>query len=237
MHGDGAVASPQYVGDRGAGGTGAARERLADAALEDPGADGVRRGLAPEADVGAVGEDGGVLDLGPKRSDVERVRVGDPDRALWVADRDVLEAEGPSSGFQFALPVRRSSRKAGRCEVRPAHVDRARRRAGDRRADLAGPRLDAERVGLGPPVAPEVEDRLARPVPRQLRLAAVRVEDRQPRDEARLRGLVEHQHAVAAGPEVRVAQPLDLARGQALLLEDEVVVAQGLPLLEAHSWR
>ena len=49
---------------------------------------------------------------------------------------------------------------------------------------------------------------------------------------------VEQQHPVGADPEMRVAEPLDPLRvelpGKVLRLEDQVVVAQRLPLLEFH---
>ena len=55
-HGHGRVAAAQHVRDRGAGRAGAGGERLADAALEDPRADAVRRQLGVPGDVRAVGE-------------------------------------------------------------------------------------------------------------------------------------------------------------------------------------
>src|SRR5919204_233642 len=63
------------VGHGGPARAGAARERLADAALEDPGADRVRGELAPEARVGAVREQRRALDLRPGAGQVERVEL------------------------------------------------------------------------------------------------------------------------------------------------------------------
>ncbi len=59
---------------------------------------------------------------------------------------------------------------------------------------------------LGPAAVAQVEDRLARAVARQLGLRAVGVEDPQARDEARLVGRRELEHAVGADAEVAVAQ-------------------------------
>ena len=114
------------------------------------------------------------------------------------------------------------------------------RRARDRRADLPRRGLDRERVGVRPAAAAQVEDRLAGAVARQLGLRAVGVEDPQPRDEAGLRRRRELEHAVGAGAEVAVAEPRAPAsgvssNGERVALDDQVVVAQGLPLLEAHG--
>ena len=121
----------------------------------------------------------------------------------------------------------------------PAHVDRAGQLAGDRRPDRPGDGADRELVLVGPAVAAQVEDRLAGAVAGELGLGAVGVEDPQLGDELRVLAAREQQDPVGADPEMRVAEPLDPLRGQLpgqpLCLEDQVVVAQRLPLLEFHG--
>ena len=95
-----------------------------------------------------------------------------------------------------------------------AHLDRAGQLAGDRRRDRPGRRSGSRSLRVGPAVAAQVEDRLAGPVAGELGLGAVRVEDPQLGDELRVLAAREQQHPVGADPEVRVAEPLDPARGQ-----------------------
>ncbi len=132
-------------------------------------------------------------------------------------------------------PPEGKSLEAGRG---PAHLDRAGQLAGDRRRDRPGDGADREGVLVGPAVPAQVEDRLARPVAGQLGLGAVGVEDPQLGDELGVLAAREQQHPVGADPEVRVAEPLDPLRvqlpGKVLRLDDQVVVAQRLPLLESH---
>ena len=94
-------------------------------------------------------------------------------------------------------------------------------------------------VGVGPAVAPQVEDRLAGPVARELGLGAVGVEDPQLGDELGVLAAREQQHPVGADPEMGVAEPLRPAprvssQGSVVRLDDQVVVAERLPLLESH---
>src|SRR5262245_31878641 len=208
------------MGDGGSRGTRTRGQRLAHSAFEDAGADGMRVELGPERDVGAIGEDRRVLDAWADLLQVDRVRVVDADRALRVADLDVLEREA----LDGSSAVFGSLREVLALELRAAHVDAAGGRPGDRGPDLPGERLDAERVRLGPAVAAQVHDRLAGAVAGQLRLAAVGVEDAQAGDVAGLVGRREQEHAVASRTEVRVAQPSDLLRVEFGALEDEVVV-------------
>ncbi len=67
--------------------------------------------------------------------------------------------------------------------------------------------LDREGVGVGPTVTAQVEDRLPRPVARELGLGAVRIEDPQRGDELGVVAAREQQHPVGADPEVRIAEP------------------------------
>src|SRR4051794_32094995 len=182
------VAAAQHVGDRRTGRAGPARQRLPHPALEDPRADAVGAQRGEERDVGAGRREQLVaLDRGADGRQVEALELvarGDVDRALRVADEDLLEAP--------ALDL------AVEAQPRAAHVDAAGALVEDGRADLAGGGLDRERLGVGPAVSAQVEDGLARAVARQLRLRAVRVEDAQAGDEAALVGGREHQHAVGA---------------------------------------
>ena len=92
---------------------------------------------------------------------------------------------------------------------------------------------------IGPSVAAQVQDRLARTVARQLGLGSVGVEDPQPRDVAGLVGLGQQQDPVGRDARVNGADRLD-PRGRQLELErrgldDHVVVAERMPLLELHA--
>ena len=86
----------------------------------------------------------------------------------------------------------------------------------------------------------QVEDRLAGAVARQLGLRAVRVEDPQARDEAGLRRARRararrRRRARSAGRTAAAPARAVSSNGTLGGLDDEVVVAQGLPLLEAHG--
>ena len=104
------VAAAQHVVHRRAAGTGAARHRLPDAALEHPRTQVTRLDLAPEADVGAVREEVARLDRLPELDDVELYELVDRvdvDRALRIADRRVAKVPA-------AAPPRRSCRSRPR---------------------------------------------------------------------------------------------------------------------------
>ena len=171
----------------------------------------------------------------PRSSASSSAEVGDPDRALRVADRDVLEAAAVDLAGAVAVAVG----VVGRAQRRAAHVDAAGGRAEDRRPDLARDRLDRELALVGPAGAAQVEDRLAGAVAGELGLRAVGVEDPQAGDEAGLVGRGELEHAVAARAGVPVAEPPDALGGERererVALHDEVVVAERLPLLEPHG--
>ena len=88
-------------------------------------------------------------------------------------------------------------------------------------------------------MATQVEDRLAHAVAGQLGLRAVGVEDPHLRYEAGLVGLTQQQDAVGAHARVRGAEDPH-PRGRELerelpFLDDGVVVAERLPLLETHG--
>ena len=189
------VAAAQHVGDRRAARAGAGGHRLPHPALEDARADAVGGELGPERDVGAVRERLVVLDRRAELREVERLEllaVGDPDRRLRVADREVLEAQAADLAVE--------------AHDRAAHVDAAGPLAGDRGADLARHGLDRVGVGARPAVLAQVQQRLARAVARQLGLGAVGVVDPQAGDVAGLVGGREREHAVGADAEVAVAQ-------------------------------
>ena len=158
-----------------------------------------------------------VLDRRPDRGEVELlevVEVGVVDHALRVADLDVLEAPCAPAGLELAGALAIAGRVVRRRRARAAHVQRARVRPGDVRADLAGAGLDREAVAVGPAVAAQEHGGLARPVARQAGLRAVGVEDPQPCHEARLVGLGEQQDAVRSDAGVDVADALDALRRQ-----------------------
>src|SRR5687767_9554199 len=82
----------------------------------------------------------------------------------------------------------------------------------------------------------QIQDRLARTVSRQLRLGAVGVEDAKQRLRAPVGRLAQQQHSVRVAAEVGRADAPDALGGQLegerVALDDDVVVAERLPLLE-----
>ena len=86
-----------------------------------------------------------------------------------------------------------------------------------------------------PAVLAQVEQRLAGAVAGQLGLGAVGVVDPQARDVAGLVGGREREHAVGADAEVAVAQRAHAVGADPGRLDDQVVVAERLPLLELHG--
>ena len=138
-----------------------------------------------------------------------------------------------------ARPGRRAALMGKSCALSAgaAHVDAAAVGAGDLRADLAGDGVDRELVELGPAAAAQVEDRLARAVARQLGLGAVGVEDAQVGDvPGSSAGRAEHavgEHAEVPRAERRTRAARQLKR-ELVALDDQVVVAERLPLLESH---
>ena len=98
---------------------------------------------------------------------------------------------------------------------------------------------DRERVRVRPAPAAEVHERLASPVAGQLGLGSVGVEDAQTGDMLGIRRRLEQQDPVGEHARVRGADGADPGFGQLererLALDDQVVVAEGLPLLEVHT--
>ena len=146
--GHGRVAAAQHVGDRRAAGARCPRRCVSPTPRSKIRAR-MRSGpeLAPERDVGAVaGTPASCSIAGPIAGEVERlelVGVGDADRALRVADLDVLEA--PARRRRRARRGRR--RAAGEVGRRSRARPMSTRQVAlvvDRRADLAGGGLDRE---------------------------------------------------------------------------------------------
>ena len=92
---------------------------------------------------------------------------------------------------------------------------------------------------IGPAAAAQVEDRLARAVARQLGLRAVGVEDAQVGHVHGVLGPGELEDAVGEHAEMALAQAPHTRRRelerQLVVLDDQIVVAEGLPLLESHQ--
>ena len=129
------------------------------------------------------------LDRRPDRGEVERLDlVAGLDHALRIADVDVLKAPLAPGRLERPGAVGRTAGVVGRGHRGPPDRHRDLARAGDRRRHLAGLGQDRERVLVGPAGLPQVEDRLAGAVARELGLGAVRVEDPQLGDVAVVRG-------------------------------------------------
>src|SRR5205085_2944429 len=117
--------------------------------------------------VRAVGEELVSFDPGAESRQVQRLQLAegvDTNRALGVADRDVLEDPLAPIGAQHSAPVAGTVRVVARAQARAAHVDGTRVEARDRRAELARNGMDREAVPVGPAPATQVEDRLARAI-------------------------------------------------------------------------
>ena len=169
----------------------------------------------------------------------ELTRRGDANRALRIADLHVLVAPRPPGRRELAAPVGRSARKVLAAQPRPPHVEGALGRRGDAGPDLPGRGLNGEGIALRPAVAAQVENRLASPVTGQRGLGSVGVEDLQPSDVTALARFGQQEDPVGEDPRVGGAQRSDAGgregERQRGSLEDEVVVAEGLPLLEEHG--
>src|SRR4051812_44151814 len=157
MDRDRAVAAAQRERHRGAGRAGARRQRLPHAALEDASGDLALGVAPPERHVRAVGEQLVRLDRRADEAEVDLLEaVAHLDRALRVADRDVLEAELPAGDAEGSDAIVAAAREVLRSQLCATHVHAAAVRARDRRPDLAGGGLDRERVGVGPAALAEV---------------------------------------------------------------------------------
>src|SRR3954468_17333050 len=231
----------QHRRDSRAGCAGAGRHGLPHPALEDTCSNGRVALPPPERHVRAAREQLVALDGGAVERQVELLQpVVQLDRALGVAGPDELELELALGGRQGAAAVLGPGGEVlGRLQAHPPHLDRAGVVAGDAGPDLARDGAHGEAVVLGPAVSAQVHDGLAYAVAGQLGLGAVRIEDAQLGYEVVVCGLTQQQHAVGADARVRGAQD-PYARRRELerklpLLDDGVVVAERLPLLEAHG--
>ena len=156
----------------------------------------------------------------PGRSPADRARSraassSDADGALGVADLDMLKVPCAAGGVELARPVGRAARVVGAAQTHAADVEAARRRRGDRRADLARRGLDRELIRVRPAAATQVEHRLAGAIARELGLGAIGVEDPQPGDEPGLIGRREQQDPVGEHTGVPGAQRRGSGRASA----------------------
>ncbi len=188
-----------------------------------------------------LGNSSCVLDRRADRRQVERlelVAVGDADRALRVADRDVLEAPG-AAGLELADAVGVARREVLRAQCARGPCPAAGRRAGDRRADLARGGLDRERSASVQPRRRRYRTASRAPLPDSSASEPSGLKIRSRATKPGSSGGGEQQDAVGADAGVAVAEALDARRGQLerqrARLEDEVVVAERLPLLEAQA--
>ena len=165
----------------------------------------------------------------------------DLDHALRVADRDVLEAPlAPARGRASRVPSRAAGGIVGGGQRGPAHRQR-RRVAAPVIVGRISPALvrieNSSRVG--PAARAQVEHRLAGAVARQLGLRAVRVEDPQLGDVARRRRPARaagspSEPTPKCGSQIRRTRSGVSSHGSVVALDDHVVVAERLPLLEPH---
>src|SRR5919106_2816953 len=229
----------QVGGNGRAGGAGARGKRLPHTALEDPCPHAVAAD-AEKGHVGSVGEKLVALDLGPDRAQLQLLEgVGYLDRALRIAERDVLECPFPASCAQRAASVGGTGREVIGRRAGPPDPHRAGALRGDCRPHRPRCRVDREAALIRPAMQVYVERRLAGAVARQLRLRAVGIEYPQLRHGVILAMPSEQQDAVRADAEMGVADPFYPLRrqlpGQDLGVEDQVVVAKRLPLFEVHA--
>src|SRR5271155_1834460 len=164
------------------------------------------------------------------------------DYALRVADRHVPEAP------RFALPdapylklrhaVRWTTGEVPRRKGSLANVHRARIRPGDRGADRPRGSVNRELVLLRPAAVAQIHDRLARAVARQLGLRTVGVINPQVGHICGVLRAGELKDAVGEHAEMPLAEPSHPRRreleGQLVVLDDQIVVSQCLPLLKSH---
>ena len=117
LDGERAARSAQHGGHGGPGCAGAGGERLPHPALEDARPHATVAVDPEERHVGAVREQLAVLDRRPDRRQVEVLEaLVDPDRALRVADADVLELELAAVRGHRAAAVLAAGREVGRAQ-------------------------------------------------------------------------------------------------------------------------
>ena len=182
------------------------------------------------------------FDRGARRGKVERGRARRrARRRSRIADCRSRRAGRPTRDPRSATLPRPSGGPPGKsAEVNEAWPMSTRQlsRAGDRRRGSPRRPCRSRTRLVGPAAVAQVQDRLAGAVARQLGLRAVGVEDPQLGDVPGSRGLESSSTPSANRPKCGVAQQPHTRGGQLegklVALDDQVVVAEGLPLLEAH---
>src|SRR2546421_4910535 len=132
QHGDRGIAAISavllHVGHRRPCRPGPGRQGLPHSALEDACADAPLAHRRVPRYVRAVGEELVSFDPGAESRQVQRLQLAegvDTNRALGVADRDVLEDPLAPIGAQHSAPVAGTVRVVARAQARAAHVDGA----------------------------------------------------------------------------------------------------------------
>src|SRR5262249_14141425 len=241
-HRDRAIGVSEPYARRGDGaGAAPGGESLTGAALPDPDAHPLRSHDARELHVRSPRQEGVVLERGAERVESGRRGIVDEAHAVRVADADGGDAKDRArhlDGLRHDLPRGTAAGDVVAAEAGAAHVDRdvddASILALDAAVDDAARGLDPEAIVGGPAVLapPARED--AQAVAALLGLAAVGVVD--PESGVGVRGRHECQHAVAADAAMAVAQAAHHLRregeGEARGLDDEIIVAERMPLRE-----
>ena len=193
-----------------------------------------------------LGNSAVAFDRGPDRARGRARRSSstsvDADRALRVADRDVLKApRAPAGARSSPRPSAAPPGKSFEVEARAAHVDAAGVGPGDRRADLARgglrsrtrpasvqPRRRRYRIASRAPLPDSSASE-----PSGLKIAQVAPRTAGPRAAT---AAARRRRTRRSGPShsVRDARRRQLER-ELVPLDDQVVVAERLPLLESHQ--
>ena len=183
-------------------GAGAGGQRLPHPALEDPRADDPGATLADERDVRAVREQLVVLDRRGRSRAGRAPRARRRRRSRTAGCRSTTCWKRHSRPPAVSSPRRRRRRReVARAQPRAAHVDRAGRRAGDRRPDLARRRLDRERVASVQPARRRYMIASRAPLPDSSASEPSGLKIRSRATKPALVGLGEQQHAVGADAE------------------------------------
>ena len=231
-HRDGRVAAAQHVRDRGAAGARARRQRLPHAALEDPRADAVRRELGPERHVGAVRE--------ARRRARCRPDLGQRlERQVGLGSAAGSRTAGCRRSRAGSEHRRSISRRPGpRSRARPMSTRQVvsdgssggspRRRSGSR--TVSGRSSRARRRYRIASRAPLPESSASEPSGLKIRSDATK-----PGSSVRLSSSTPSAPGPECGSQSRRTRSRRQLERQRVALDDQVVVAQGLPLLEAHG--